>query len=758
MKRVLLALAIWVCFRAASVHAFEPFEVKDIRVEGIQRTDAGTVFSYLPVKVGETLDETRASEAIKALFATGFFNDVRLEASAGVLVVIVQERPAIAQIEVTGSKEFPAEGLEEGLRQIGIKESRIFDRALLDRAEQELKNQYISRGKYGVEVVSTVTPLERNRVAISFSIFEGKAARIRQINFVGNHVFDDDTLHDVFFLTTPGLMTWYSDSDQYSRAKLQADLESLRSYYLDRGYIEFAIDSTQVSISPDKESIYITVNVTEGEKYTVKSIGLAGDMVVPEAELKALVKVVPGEVFSREKLTETSKLISDRLGDEGYAFAAVNAVPELDRQKKEVAFTLYIDPGRRVYVRRINISGNSTTRDEVVRRELRQFESAWYSTKKLNRSRQRIDQLGFFSDVQIDTPSVPGTADQVDVNIKVTERATGNLSLGVGYSTTENIVLQAGVTQQNVFGTGNSLSFQINSGSVNQTYSLSYTNPYFTDDGVSRGFDLYKRDVDVSSLDVSTFNTSTIGGGIRFGVPVTEYDRINYGFAYEQTELELFDDSPPRHVAFVEEFGNITDAYPFTVGWARDKRDSVIYTTAGTLQRFSSEVSVPLGDLTYYKMTYKLQWYYPFTKNLTLLSEGSVGYADGYQGQTLPFYKNFFAGGVNTVRGYSTGSLGPKDENGDSTGGSRQVLGTLELLFPFPGLEKERSIRFGTFLDAGMVGEDYDYVFSELRASVGLSFSWYSPVGPLRLNMGWPINDKPGDKTEQVQFTLGTVF
>ena len=757
MKR-LVALVLWAGIYVHSACAFEPFEVSDIRVEGIQRTDAGTVFSYLPVKVGDTIDEVRASEAVKALFATGFFNDVHLEASGNVLVVIVQERPAIAQVDVSGSKEFPADQLKEAMQQIGLKESRIFDRALLHLAEQELKNQYIGRGKYGIQIVTTVTPLERNRVAISFTIFEGKVAKIRQINFVGNHLFDDKTLRREFALTTPGLMTWYTDSDQYSKPKLQADLEALRSFYLDRGYIEFSIESTQVSISPDKENIYITINMTEGEKYTVKSILLVGELIVPEEALFALIQVEAGELFSREKLTETTKLISDRLGDEGYAFAAVNAVPELDQGSNEVALTLYIDPGRRVYVRRIVISGNTDTRDAVIRRELRQFESAWYSTRKLNRSRQRVDKLGYFSEVQIDTPGVPGTADQVDVNVKVTERNTGNLTFGIGYSTTENIVLTAGLAQNNIFGTGNSLSFQINTGSVNQNYSLSYTNPYFTDDGVSRGFDFYRRDLDSTSLDVAPFNTKTLGLGIRFGVPITEFDRINYGFAYEKTDIGLFPNSPQRYIDFVNEFGEITDAWPITTNWARDKRDSVIYTTAGSLQRLGAEVSVPLGDLTYYRLTYRLQWYHPLSRSLVFLTQARLGFADGYDDQDVPFYKNFFAGGVNTVRGYTAGSLGPKDPSGDSLGGELQVIGNFELLFPFPGVGKDRSIRLGAFVDMGMVGDDYDYIFSEMRASSGLTINWFSPVGPIKLVFAYPLNDEPGDDTERVQFTLGTTF
>jgi outer membrane protein insertion porin family len=754
----LLALVLCLGCYIHSACAFDPFEVGDIRVEGIQRTDAGTVFTYLPVKVGDTVDSATASESIKALFSTGFFNDVRLEKSGNVLVVIVQERPAIAQVDVAGSKEFPADQLKEALQQIGLKESRIFDRALLNIAEQELKSQYIARGKYGIKIVTTVTPLERNRVAISFTIFEGKVARIQQFNFIGNRLFDDATLKKEFSLTTPGLMTWYTDSDQYSKPKLEADLESLRSFYLDRGYIEFSIDSTQVSISPDKENIFITVNLTEGEKYTVKSILFAGELIVPEEELNALNQVEVGAIFSRERLTETTKLISERLGDEGYAFAAVNAVPELDRENNEVTLTLYIDPGRRVYIRRIVISGNTDTRDAVIRRELRQFESAWYSTKKLNRSRQRIDKLGYFSEVQIDTPSVPGTADQVDVNVRVTERNTGNLTFGIGYSSTEKVVLTAGLAQNNIFGTGNSLSFQINTGSVNQSYSLSYTNPYFTDDGVSRGFDFYRRDLDSTSLDVAPFNTKTLGFGIRFGVPITEFDRINYGFAYEKTDIGLFANSPQRYIDFVNEFGNITDAWPVTASWARDKRDSVIYTTAGTLQRFGVEVSVPIGDLTYSRLTYRLQWYYPLLRSVTSLVQTRLGLGAGYDDQDLPFYKNFFAGGVNTVRGYTAASLGPKDLDGNALGGEIQVINNFELLFPFPGLGKDQSIRVATFVDMGMVGDTYDYIAEEMRYSAGLSFGWFSPVGPLKLVFAYPINDQPGDETERFQFTFGSAF
>jgi outer membrane protein insertion porin family len=756
MKKRLLFLVLS-SLASLPAQAFEPFQVKDIRVEGIQRTEAGTVFSYLPIKIGDTVNEDRVTAAVKALYATGFFKDVRLEADGDVLVVLIEERPAIAQVEITGSKEFDAKQLKEGLKQVGLAESRIFDRALLERAERELKNQYISRGKYGVQITTTVTPLERNRVALNFDISEGEVAKIRGINIVGNKVFSDKDLTSEFVLRTPGWLTWYSKNDQYSKPKLQADLENLRSFYLNQGYLEFTIDSTQVSITPDKKDIFITVNLTEGKKYKVAEIKLAGDLIVPEADLAKLIKLKPGDVFSRERLTESTKLIQDRLGNEGYAFASINPVPEINREKDEVTFTLYVDPGRRVYVRRVGIFGNTNTRDEVVRREMRQMESGWYNTEKLNRSKQRIDKLGYFSDVQVDTPAVQGTTDQVDVEVKLTERATGNLTAGVGYSTAEKVILSAGVSQSNIFGTGNALSFQVSTGSINQVYSLSYTNPYYTDDGVSRGFDLYERKVDASNLSaIGSYNTKTLGTGVRFGVPITEYDTINYGLAFERTNIGLLADTPQRYVDFVNQFGSEADSYLGSVGWARDKRDSVIYTTRGTMQRITAEVGLPGGDLTYYRASYQHQWYHPLTRDLVFYTNAQVGYAGGYGDKPLPFFKVFYLGGVNSLRGYETASVGPKDTNGDSLGGSHLLLASAEILFPFPGLQKDKSVRLSWFVDAGTVGEKYD--FNEVRYSTGLGFNWYSPVGPMKISFGKALNPRPDDRLQAIQFTLGTVF
>jgi outer membrane protein insertion porin family len=750
----LLLLLAWV--PAVNAQSIEPFEVSDIRVEGIQRTEAGTVFSYLPVKVGDTLTGEKATAAIKALFATGFFKDVRLEANGTVLVVSVVERPAIAQIEVIGSKEFEKDKLKDAMKKIGLSESRIFDRAVLEKAVQELKSLYISRGKYSVRITTTVTPLERNRVALNFDISEGLSTTIKQINFVGNKMYRDDELLELFNSSGPGMWTWITKNDQYSKPKLEGDQETLRSFYLNQGFIEFAIDSTQVAISPDKKDIFITVNLTEGKKYKVTDIKLAGELLVPEEELRKLITVKRGDIFSRERLTESTKRISDRLGNEGYAFASVNAVPEINREASEVAFTLYVDPGRRTYVRRINVTGNTSTRDEVIRRELRQVEGAWFSTEKINRSRQRIDRLGYFSEVTIDTPSVPGTADQIDMNVKVTERATGNLTFGVGYSSAEKVILSGSISQTNVFGTGNALSLQINSGSINKIYALSYTNPYYTDDGVSRGFDLYRRDTNPSSLAVASYKTTTTGAGIRFGVPVTETDTINYGLGVERTELETFATTPQRYLDFVDIFGPQTTTLLGTVGWARDQRDSVIYTTEGTFKKVSLESGLPGGDLKYYRFGYQHQWYYPLGKLFTFAFNGQLGYASGYGDKPLPFYKNYFLGGVGSVRGYETSTLGPKDANGDALGGPRMMMANAELLMPFPGLQKEKSLRLSLFVDGGTVGEQYR--FGEARYAAGIAMSWFSPVGPIKLSFAKALNPKPEDKLQHLQFQLGTFF
>lgn len=736
--------------------AIEPFVVKDIRVEGIQRIEAGTVFSYLPVKVGDTMTDDKASQAIRALFGTGFFKDVSIEADGGVLVVAVQERPSIAQVDFIGIKEFEKDQLLKSLRQIGLGDGRIFDRSQLDRAEQELKRQYLSRGRYAVTVTTTVTPLERNRVSINFTVDEGEVAKIQQISIIGAKAFREKDLTDLFILRTPGWMTWWSKHDQYSRQKLSADLEVLRSHYLDRGYLEFNIDSTQVTISPDKKDIFISISLTEGPKYTVSDVKVAGELLLPEAEIRKLITIKPGEVFSRARISESTKNISERLGNDGYAFANVNAAPELDKAKSQAAFTFFIDPGRRVYVRRINVAGNTRTRDEVIRREMRQLEGGWYSGDKINLSRSRVDRLGYFTEVNVETPSVTGTTDQVDVNFSVVEKPTGNILLGAGFGSGQGVTLSGSIAQQNIFGSGKYVSIQVNTSKINTTYGLSYTDPYFTVDGISQGFDVYSREIDGSRAGIGRYITKTLGGGVRFGVPVTELDTITYGLAYENTEIITFTDSPLFYQDYVATFGNRNDAIIGSAGWARDGRDSLIYPTKGTLQRAFGEIGLPGGSLQYRKLNYQYQRYFPLTRDYTLMLNGEAGYGVGSNNKPLPFFKNFFAGGVNSVRGYQNSTLGPKDTIGGARGGSHRLVGNAEFLFPFPGLQNDRSVRLSGFVDAGMIANKYE--MDAFRYSSGLAVFWSSPFGPLKISVAAPLNAKVGDKRQAFQFTFGGAF
>ncbi|HEY6094441.1 MAG TPA: outer membrane protein assembly factor BamA [Gallionellaceae bacterium] len=735
--------------------------MKDIRVEGIQRTEAGTVFSYLPVKVGDTLNDEQAAAALRALFATGFFKDVRLEVEQGVLVVIVRERPSIASIEINGVKEFPKDQMRDNLKYVGLAEGRIFDKGMLEKSENELKRQYVARGKYGVSVKTTVTELERNRVAVSFDVVEGDVSKIREINIVGNKAYSESELLDLMKLTTPTMWTWITSNDQYSKQKLSGDLEVMRSFYLDSGYLEFAVDSTQVSISPDKKDIFITINITEGAKYTVSDIKLvAPEKILPHDEMRKLIDIKVGDVFSRKALTEAQKKIADRLGDDGYAFANVNAVPEVDKEKHLVAFTFVADPGQRVYVRRINIAGNTKTQDEVIRREFRQTEGAWFATRKIQKSKQRVDKLDYFSEVNLETPPVQGTKDQVDINVSVKEKPTGSFNVGAGISSGEGLVLSGGISQSNLFGTGKILSTQINSSKINQVYSVSYTNPYYTDDGVSRGFDIYKRNLDTSATSITPYQSSTLGAGVRYGVPIAEDERINYGLSVERSALTVFPTSSPALVDYVNTFGDTNNNLMGSIGWTRDSRDSAIYTTEGSVQRAILEVGLPVSPQRYYKTTYQHQWFYPVSRTFTLMLNGEAGYAEGYDGQPLPFFKNFYAGGVGSVRGYEPSSLGPRDINNSSMGGSQRVVGNAELLFPMPGYEKERAVRLSAFIDGGAIYGLPTQVPASIgpRYSAGLALTWISPVGPLKLSYASPINSTPDDKIQRLQFTLGTIF
>jgi outer membrane protein insertion porin family len=743
---------------AHTATAFEPFTVKDIRVEGVQRTDAGTVFNYLPIKVGDSVDDEKASAAVKALYATGFFRDVRLEVEGDVLVVIVQERPTISQIDVIGAKEFEKDVLKKALKDIGVAESRIFDRSALDRAEQELKRQYINRGYYGVKITTTVTPQERNRVAINFTVEEGEVAKIARINIVGAQAFSEATLIREMQLSTPGWLTWYTKNDQYSKQKLQADLETLRSYYTNRGYLEFAVDSTQVSITPDKDDIYITINITEGPQFTVSDVRLAGELLLPEDELFRLIQVRPGAIYSREKLTASAKAISDRLGSDGYAFANVNAVPEINREARTAAFTFYIDPGRRVYVRKVNISGNAKTRDEVIRREVRQLEDAWYDATRIDRSKVRITRLQFFEDVNLETPSVAGSPDQVDLNFTVTEKATGNLLVGVGYSSADGVVLSGSISQNNVFGTGNALIANVSTSKVNKQLAITYVEPYWTVDGISRSTELYVRSVNPSSLPIAAYQSQTAGAAVGFGIPLTETDTVNLGVRFEHTQLTLYSNSPLLYREFVNDFGSITNSFIFTAGWSRDTRDSILFPTRGMLQSLVGEVGV--GDLLYYKTDYLIQWFTPMPYGSVLMLRTDLGYGGGLGNKPLPFFKAYYAGGVGSVRGYQTASLGPQDISGNTIGGRQKIVGNVELFFPVPGTKPgDQSVRMSVFADAGQIYDSgFEPGLESFRFSTGVGLAWNSPVGPLKFSYGYPLNAGPHDRIQRFQFQVGTVF
>lgn len=756
---------------AAQAMALEPFVVKDIRVDGLQRTEPGTVFNYLPVKVGETMDDEKATQAIKSLYGTGFFKDVRIEADGDILVVTVQERSAIALIDFSGNKSFPSDKMKDGLKQIGLAEGLIFDRSMLDRAEQEIKRQYLAQGKYGATVRTVVSPLERNRVAVRFDIEEGAVSKIRNLNIVGNKAFTEKQLLEEFKLTTPGWFTWWTKDDQYSKQKLTADLESLRSFYMNQGYLEFNIDSTQVSITPDKRDIYITVNITEGEKYTVSDVKLAGEMLLPEDELKKLITIQPGEVFSRQKVTDSSKAIGDVLGDEGYAFSNVNAVPELDKENHKVAFTFLVDPGRRVYVRRINLTGNTRTRDDVLRREMRQLESAWYGGSKIKRSKERLERLQYFSDVNIETPAVPGTTDQVDLNVNVTEKSTGSIQFGAGLSSSEGIVFGVTINQNNFLGTGNRVSAQVNTGKVNTTYSLSFTDPYFTPDGISRGFDVYRRDVDTGSLQTASYQSSSYGAGVRFGVPLSERDFFSIGTTLDFTKIDLNSESPIRYRKFCNnDSGCSNNSWQLTAGWSHDTRDNVLFPNKGVLQRINGEVGLPGLDLQYYKLDYKHAWYKDISRNITFMLNGEAGIGGSYGGKDFPFFKNFYVGGVNSVRGYDTSAIGPREIDPSTgqdyaVGGTKRLLGSAELFFPVPMLKDSSQFRLSAFVDAGTVwgqeGSTPDSCSGAgdcMRYSTGVGVSWYSPFGPIKLVAAKALNAERDDDTQVLQFQLGSQF
>ncbi len=756
IKKIIFVLSL---LASSWVHAFSPFEVSDIRLEGLQRISIGTVFNYLPVRIGDVMDEERSVVSIRDLFKTGFFEDVRLARDGNVLVVTVVERPAISEIRFSGNKDISSDQLIEGLKQIGLSKGRTFDLSLLDKVEQELQRQYFARGKYAVKIASKVVELERNRVDVEIEVSEGSVASIAKINIVGNNAFSNEVLLGRLQLRGADDVSPFSSRDQYSRQKLSADLETIKSYYLDRGYVNFNIESTQVTITPDRERVYITINVFEGDKFTIKETVLSGDLVVDESELLDLLLILPGDEFSRSKIARSSDRISERLGLEGYAFSNINPIPDIDNETKQVSLTFFVDPGKRIYVRRVNIDGNTQTKDEVIRREFRQFEGGWIGTDKISRTRDRLMRLGYFDNVNIETPSVPGVDDQVDVNVSVSERSSGSLQAGMGYSETQGVLFTANITHDNFFGSGKRISAEINTSQTNTIYSFSHTDPYFTRDGISRTINAFYRKTDAGARNTANYNADTYGAGMNFGFPMGELYRFRAGLNLEQTEIHSTDNTPQAYLDFLADNTDKFELYKLSVGWTYDSRDRAVFPKRGFLNTLDYVVALPGSGLNYYKVTTRLRSYMPITSSWTLFLGGQVGYGDAYDETTaLPFFENYYAGGVRTVRGYRSNTLGPKDGT-DPLGGTFKVVTNAELYFPVPFNPEVTTFRLGLFYDLGYVyGDAKDFDTKELRASTGLSATWLSPIGPMVFSFAKALRTQEGDRTETFQFSLGGSF
>ncbi len=738
----------------------QEFTIGDIRVEGLQRISAGTVFNYLPVKIGQRIEPRDTGAIIRALYKTGFFKDVRLEREGDVLIVFVQERPAIAKIEISGNKDIETEQLLAGLKDIGLTEGRVLNRFVLDKISQELKRQYFNNGKYGVRLETTVTPLERNRVAIDIDIREGETARIRNINIVGNRSFDQDDLLDGFELTPTDWLSFITSADQYSRQKLTGDLERLRSYYLDRGFINFKITSTQVTITPDKRDIYIAINIEEGDVYTISDIKLAGELVAPPEKFFPMIQIDRGNVFSRKQVTGSTERINTMLGDRGYAFANVNSVPEIDDEKREVALTFFVDPGKRVYVRRVNMKGNNSTRDEVLRREMRQLEAGWFSAEQVRNSRERLRRLGYFEEVNVETPAVPGSTDQVDVDVSVVEKRAGNLMAGVGLSQSQGVIFNASISQSNFLGTGKYVALGFDTSVANTMYRFSYINPYYTVDGISRGFVISYQKTDFDEVDTASYSLDKGQLGVNFGIPINETDRVRFTFDMFKLNYKVGNDASEEIKKFRRENGSDFLDFQLGVSWSHDSRDSTMMPTKGGVQRFSTTATIPGSDLKYYTVVYNQKRYFPLSKTFTLAFKGDVAYGDAYGDITrLPPWENFFAGGIKTVRGYQDFSLGPQDSKGDPLGGSMRIVGNAEILFPAPFKLVEKTVRLSIFADGGQVYDgETDIDLSDIRYSTGVSAFWLSPFGALVLSVALPLNDESEDEVQYFQFSFGSAF
>lgn len=771
-----LALAM----ASMSVQA-DTFVVKDIRLEGLGRLSASSVYALLPVSAGDAVNDERSSDIVKALFASGQFEDVQVLRDGDALVVRMVERPSISSIELTGNQSINKDDLLKGLKSIGLSEGEVFKRAALDQVKLELQRQYAAQGRYGATVTAVAKPLPRNRVALAITIKEGDTARIKRISINGNSVFADDALLKSLQLQSSHLLSFIYGDDKYSREKLSADIETLRSYYLDRGYLRFTVDSTQVSLSPDKDQVYIDINVTEGEPYKISDVRLAGELPVPEAELRGLLLTQPGQTYSQKVVTLTSEVLSRRLGRDGYLLADIQGVPELDDASKTAKLIYYINPNRVMSVRRINFSGNLKTDDQVLRREMRQFEGAQASGEKIDLSKLRLQRLGFFSDVKLENARVPGTTDQVDVNVSVTEQPSGSISASLGYSQNAGVVFGANVSQTNFLGTGNKVSLGLNRSDIRDSYNFSYVNPYFTPEGISRGYNLYLRQTKFDDLNISNYATDSMGGNISFSYPIDETETISFSLGYDQTDIQL--GSQPSEVVydFIKRHGDSLGTFTGTTSWQRNTLNRGVFPTAGGYQSVALEMGLPGSDVGFYKLTFNGQRYFPLRGNWVGRSYARLGYGDGISGgDSVPFYRNFFGGGFGSVRGFRDNSMGPRSglvdrETGlsvagfdpESVGGNVQIEGGLELIFPTPFIEDSNKVRTLAFLDAGNIfdtkltgpnGEDYGPDVGQLRYSVGVGLSWITPIGPLTFAIAKPLNTKDDDDTQVFQFSLGQGF
>ena len=769
--RSLLTCCLVFLFCIASIgEAAQSFIVSDIRIEGLEKIPEGTLLNYLPVIQGDPLDDRQVIFAIRELYKTGFFADVQLFRDGDVLVVRVKERPSITDITFDGNSDIDDETLEEAMKGVGLARGRIFNRSLLEKLTQELESVYFSQGKYNVKIETTVEELDNNRVNIDINISEGIKSRIKQINIIVNEVFEDEKLLDEIQLGIPSAWAFLSNADEYSKPKLQADLETVRSYYLDRGYIKFNVDSTQVSITPDKKDIYVTINVSEGEKYTVGEVLLTGDMVINKNVLEQLISTKTGETFSRKLMTESQKAIEDRVGMSGYAFAKVSVLPEVNEQDRSISLTYNLEPGRKVYVRRITFFGNYKTRDVVLRREMRLMEGSVLASDKLERSKIRIQRLSFVEEVEFETRPVPGTDNQVDIDVTVTERLSGSFNIGAGFSQAQGVLFNVGLTQENLLGTGQALAVNVNTDRANTIYSVSHTDPYATVDGISRTISASYRKRDAAEEDIANYLSNSYGISLTYGIPLTEVNTLRLGVGYNSIDLRIGISPSLDVVEFIARNGNQFDNFSLTASFSHDTRNRTVFATRGSAQTVSSNITVPGSDLEYYKVSYDTKFYFAMTQNLTLLLHSDIAYGDGY-GDTdeLPFFERYFAGGLRTVRAFNTNSLGPRDLlSNDPIGGNLRVVGGADVIFPIPFMEKPpNSVRLSAFLDIGNVFLDKAPTFdstengfdaNQFRMSTGLSFVWLAPIGPLRFSYGIPINDVPGDDLRAFQFSIGSFF